>query len=44
MAKAAAITVIEQLVVAVPSQSHKIQNFNSKVSNGVDQTVAQALK
>jgi len=44
MAKAAAITAIEQLVVTVPSQSCKIQNFISKVSNGVDPSAAQALK
>ena len=44
MAKAAAITSIEQLVVTVPSQSQKTQIFSSKVSNGVDQTAVQALK
>ena len=44
MAKAAAISAIEQPVVTVPSQSHKIQNFSFKVSNGVDQSTAQPLK
>jgi len=44
IAKAAAITAIEQPVVTVPSNSHKIQNFNSKVSHGVDPSATQALK
>jgi len=40
----AAITTLEQSVVTVRSQSHKIQNFSSEVSDGVDQATAHALK
>ena len=34
----------EQLIVAAPSQSHKIQNLGSKVSDGVNQIVSNVLK
>jgi len=41
MEKVAIVIAIEQTVVTAPSQSHKIQFFGSKVSNGV---VPNALK
>jgi len=34
----------EQLIVAAPSQSHKIQNLGSKVSDGVNQIASNVLK
>ena len=34
----------EQSIVAVPSQSHKIQNLGSKVSDGVNQIASNVLK
>ena len=44
MTKAATAITREQSIVAAPSQSHKIQNLGSKVSNGVNQIASNVLK
>jgi len=44
MTKAATTITGEQSIVAAPSWSHKIQNLNSKVSDGVNQIASNVLK
>jgi len=45
MTKAVATAITEdQLIMAAPSQSHKIQNIGSKVSAGVNQIASNVLK
>jgi len=44
MTRAATTITRKQSVVAVRSQSHKIQNLSSKVSNGVNQITSNVLK
>jgi len=44
MTKAATTITREQIIVAAPSQSLKIQNLGSKVSNGVNQIASNVLK
>ena len=44
MTKAATTIIGEQSIVAAPSQSHKIQNLGSKVSDGVNQIASNILK
>jgi len=44
MAKAIVVIAMEQSVMTITSYSHKIQNFTSKVSNGVEQAIAYVVK
>jgi len=44
MTKAATTITREQSIVATPSQSHKIQNLSSKVSDEVNQIASNVLK